>query len=244
MLNASKLRGISVVDLDAAQNVGQIVDVVLDPPTRRLAGLLIARGHNSGGSLLGGAPRGEFFPAAGLHAIGPDVVTARHTDPGQQPEVDPLAPFVRLSEMVGRRVVTHSGRVLGPIEDVVLSGADGCILSYTLSQRAHGAAGVLGALFGSPEHHAAERHAAGIRGDADLRIGPDLIVVPDDAVLESAPAAEHGHGHEDAVMEPEWRPRMPRPAEATTGSADPLAREESPTLPAPHGAHVFRQPTT
>lgn len=252
-MKASKLRGIPVVDLDAAEKIGQIVDVVLDPAGRRLAGLMIAGGHgaSAGAGILSGAPKADFFPAAGLHAIGPDVVTARRIEGTTPAEVDPLAPFVKLSDLIGRRVVTHSGRVLGPVEDVLLSGADGCILSYPLTRRSAGAAGVLDVLLGRHESgaHAAERHATAIRGDAALRIGPDLIVVPDEGVVESETAAGQQSAPADdeddiPTAGSEWQPRIPRPAEAL-GTADPLAREESPTLPAgARGVRSYQQPSS
>lgn len=167
MIRASELSGRSVVDIDAAEKLGHIDKIIIDPETRRVAAFLVSNG---------GAFQKDkaltVLPAAAVHAIGPDAVTVRRAAevPGAAAHVDQLP---RVSDIVGRKVVSRDGRLLGVVDDVLISGADGIIVGYQLADST-----ALRALFGGRK----QSRAPYLRADVDLRTGRDLIVAPDDAL--------------------------------------------------------------
>ena len=170
MIRATDLSGRAVVDMDAAEKLGRIETIIIDPEARQLAAFRLSRG----GSLLGNETH-TTLPATCVYAIGPDVITVRHaTDLG-----DDSARFDRLpriSDVIGRKVVSREGRLLGVVDDVLLSGADGRIVGYHLADLDFMSR--LESLFVNRKH----RRGPYIRADADLRAGRELIVVPEDAV--------------------------------------------------------------
>jgi sporulation protein YlmC with PRC-barrel domain len=202
MIRASELRGRPIVDLGSAVKLGDVDEVALDPDSRRVAGLVIGRGR----PLLGGGVQDRFVPASAVHAIGGDVVTVRG---GAEPSGVDLTGFPRLGQIVGRKVVTHAGAVLGPIDDVLIDPADGRIVGYTLSGSALGGLGKLFGDRGSEEHDY-------VRADADLRVGPELVVVPDDALVrataEEQPARGRASPESVAPTVFTWPDPEPRPS--------------------------------
>jgi sporulation protein YlmC with PRC-barrel domain len=182
MLQGKTLRGRAVVDLDAAEKIGNLAELVLDPASRRVAGLIVSHRR----SVFSGR-RQIVLPAVIVYAVGPDAITVRRLgDAGF--EMWQLSGLPRLSQITGLKVVSFSGKLLGVTTDVLIDPADGRIIGYPLGS-------------GRPTH-ALERWLAGetgqsrpdyVRADADLRIGSSMIMVPDDAVVragESAPAAD------------------------------------------------------
>ena len=177
MIRATTLRGRSLVDLDSATKLGQLDDLIIDPEGQRVAGLIVTQGT----ALLGDRHE-RLLPAVAVHAVGPDALTVRAGADGAADAG--LSGMPRLSAITGRKAVTHSGRLLGVIEDILIEPQDGRVVGYALS--AHGPAGRLEGLF-------AGRHTepgAYIRADADVRVGQDLVVVADDGVVTPRPG-EH-----------------------------------------------------
>ena len=70
MIRATELGGRAVVDVDAAEKLGKIERVVLDPDARHVAGFVVSRG-----SSLFNAGEHLMLAASCVHAIGPDAVT-------------------------------------------------------------------------------------------------------------------------------------------------------------------------
>lgn len=217
MIRASELRGRPVVDLGSAVKLGEIDEVALDPEGRRVAGLVLGRGP----TLLGGGGAADpFVPASAVHAIGGDVVTVRG---GAETSRVDLSGFPRLGQIVGRKVVTHAGTVLGPIDDVLIEPADGRIVGYTLGA---GGPGGLGRLFGDRGHEGQDY----VRADADLRIGPELVVVPDDALVRAAadePPAR-GRGSPESVAPTVFKWPDPEPRPSGSSWIDDLSRAPMP----------------
>ena len=176
MIRASELRGRAVVDLNSAVKLGDVDEILLDPEGRHVAGFSVGRGQNL---LGGGSPVETFVPASAVHAIGGDVVTVRGSGPAGAPDADA---FPRLGHVVGRKMVTHGGTVLGAIEDVLIDPTDGRIVGYALGGKAGSA---LAGLFGGRDDGLRGDY---VRADADLRVGPELVVVPDDAVVRGGEA--------------------------------------------------------
>jgi len=181
MIRASELYGRVLVDLDTAEKVGNIAEIIVDPYAPCIAGYVVTCGR----TLLGGGQR-TLMPSEAVHAIGPDALTVRHAaEPSDlHTHLDALP---RLSELTGRRMVSHGGRLLGTIEDALIDERDGRIVGYPLD--ANGLTSGLDRLFtlglgsGRLEY---------VRADADLRVGAKLVVVPDEAIVavddESVPA--------------------------------------------------------
>ena len=172
MIRVRDLGGRAVVDIDAAEKLGRIEKVILDPDARRVAGLVVSHAA----STLGGAATQQTIPASAVHAVGPDAITVRHAAL-ETPHAAPLDTLPRASELIGRKAVSTTGRFLGVVDDVLIDESDGRILGYELASSDPLAR--IGALFG--ERSQRPRY---IRADAELRPGRELIVAPDDAVRE------------------------------------------------------------
>ena len=170
MIRATELAGRAVIDLDAAEKLGSIDKIILDPDARRVAGFVVSRGA----SLFGNATH-AMVSASAVHAIGPDAITVRHA--AEPPDSPALEALPHASDLIGRKVVSTSGRFLGVVEDVLISGADGRIVGYQLASGAPLAR--LGTLVGK------KHRAPYLRADAELRAGRELIVAPEEAVVES-----------------------------------------------------------
>jgi uncharacterized protein YrrD len=159
--------------MDAAHKLGRIVKVILDPDARRVAGFVVSHRPNAFANDVR-----TMVPAAAIHAIGPDAVTVRRAAvesdaaPGNLPSVGDIA---------GRKVVSHDGRFLGVIDDVLISGADCRIVGYSLAN--DDVLGKLQAVF-VDRPRGPHRY---LRADASLRGGRDLIVAPEEAVVSSPP---------------------------------------------------------
>ncbi len=177
MLRATALRGLAVVGLEAVRKIGAINEVILDPDARQIAGFQV-----SPGSALFGAGQSQLLAASAIRAIGPDAVMVQIAA-ARDEELVRLTSLPRISHLLGRKVVSESGVLLGAIGDVLIDRADGRIIGYTL--RAPGVRGQLEAVFG----RAPEGQPDYVRATADLRLGENLIVVPDGALVRHAGAA-------------------------------------------------------
>lgn len=201
MIRASKLKGISLVDIDRAEKVGEVGEVFLDPEARQVAGFGVRRGQ----SFLGGDEL-LLLPASAVRAIGPDAITVGGPAVGaSEPR---LAAMPRLSQIAGRRVVTAGGRALGPIADVLIEPESGRIVGYALDG---GAGGALRSLFAGPGDETGDY----IRADADLRVGRELVVAPDDALVTRGGTAD-GPASSGSLLDSSTRVAAPpaRPAYA------------------------------
>lgn len=173
MIRAKELGGRAVVDVDAAEKLGKIDRVVLDPEGRRVAGFVI--GH---GSSIFNNDTAVMLPASCVHAIGPDAVTVHR---GPELAADDASTrfegLPRVSDIAGRKVVSDEGRLMGTVDDILIDETDGRILGYALDD-----AGVIDKLRSPVD--ADSRHPRGgfLRADANLRAGKDLIVAPEDAI--------------------------------------------------------------
>jgi len=173
MFRATELCGRSVVDVDTGRKLGRVDQVILDPRARRVAALVVS----SGRSLLDSGQRVEI-PATAILAIGPDALTVRYLE-GAADAAD-LEQLPRLEDVVGKRVVTQGGTLVGSVDDVLLDAARGRIVGYALGPA--GGAGRLEQqitrLFSGTE---ARADARVIPAEVDVRLGGDVIVIPDAA---------------------------------------------------------------
>ena len=172
MIKGSKLVGRAVVDMDAAEKLGKIKEVIVQADGERVAGFVVAHAE----TVLGTGGTRRTIPASALNAIGPDAITVRGGAVTDQAAVE-LDALPRMSDVLGHKIVTQSGRVLGSIDDLLIDGNDGSIIGFAVGE------GVKTKLenFFNPS----TAHSVGyVRAEADLQVGNDLVVVPDDAFVE------------------------------------------------------------
>jgi uncharacterized protein YrrD len=172
MIRATDLSGRTVIDMDAAEKLGRIDTIFIDPDARQLAGFRLSRG----GSLFG-TDAHTTIPASSVYAIGPDVITVRHAA-SHGDDTARFEQLPRINDVIGRKVVSRDGRLLGVVDDVLISGADGRIVGYHLADS--DVMSRVESLFVNRK----QRRGTYIRADSDLRAGRELIVVPEDAVSQ------------------------------------------------------------
>src|SRR4051794_37004190 len=72
MIRASGLYGRAIIDLDTAERVGSVDEVIVDPYGPGIAGFVVTCDR----SLIGARKR-IIVPMEAIHAIGPDALTLR-----------------------------------------------------------------------------------------------------------------------------------------------------------------------
>jgi sporulation protein YlmC with PRC-barrel domain len=172
-----------VIELNAAEQIGRLTDIVLDPASQCLAGLIVVQcpSWDGGGRLL-------IVPAAAVHALGPDAIMLR--DGGERDsDLGKLAHLPRLSQVIGRPVVGDSGTVLGVLDDVQLDPRDGRILRYPLR-----AAHFLKRLERWLSGETATLRWDYVGADAPIHPGSAVVTVPDDAVVHLLVEASSENG--------------------------------------------------
>jgi uncharacterized protein YrrD len=176
MIKASQLVGRAVIDMEAAERLGRIKEIIVQRDGERLAGFIVAHGE----TLVGTGGTRRMVPASAVYSIGPDAMTMRGSAISERlPELDNLP---RMSDIIGHKIITRSGRLLGVIDDMLINGADGTIVGLVVGE---GVRNKLENIF-NPQRSRVHGY---VRADADLHVGKDLIVVPDDALIEGEPAA-------------------------------------------------------
>ncbi len=169
----SELKGRAVVSLDNATKLGQVEDLMMEPATWHIVGLLVRTGMFS---------RSVLVPAGEVHNIGADAVTisaplAEATDAAGSPQPTPPAgletvesagSLVKLTSILGIKVVTDAGTLVGELGDILLDWANLTITSYEV--REQGVFGKVRQFVATPE----------------VRFGEKIITMP--AALLSQPS--------------------------------------------------------
>src|SRR6266480_3524910 len=185
MIKASQLVGRAVIDMVAAERLGRIREIIVQRDGERVAGFIVVHGE----TLVGTGGTRRMVPASAVYSIGPDAMTMRGSAMSERlPELDNLP---RMSDIIGHKIITRSGRLLGVIDDMLINGADGTIVGLVVGE---GVRNKLENIF-NPQRSRVHGY---VRADADLHVGRDLIVVPDDALIEGEPSV-HERDHETAT---------------------------------------------
>jgi sporulation protein YlmC with PRC-barrel domain len=169
MVRATELAGRAVIDIDAAEKVGTLDKLILDPDGRRVAGFVVTRSGS-------GFPHSKdqvLIPAASVRAIGPDAITIKQSTVGVN-DVGRLESLPRGSDLIGRKIVSEDGRFLGKVSDVLIDRTDGRIVGYLLSDHTAGKR--------LEEMGKDSKRMPYLPADAKLKSGRDLIVASEDAV--------------------------------------------------------------
>ena len=184
MIKGSQLIGRAVIDMEAAERLGKIKEIIVQRDGERVAGFVVVHGETIVGT--GGARR--MIPASAVYSIGPDAMTVRGSAMQELAELDNLP---RMSDIIGHKMITQSGRLLGVIDDMLVNRADGTIVGFVVGE---GVRNKLENIF-NPQR---PRIHGYVRADADLHVGKELIVVPDDALIAGEPSA-HERDRETAM---------------------------------------------
>jgi uncharacterized protein YrrD len=193
MIKGSQLVGRAVIDMEAAERLGKIKEIIVQRDGERVAGFILVHGE----TIVGTAGKRRMIPASAVHSIGPDAVTVRGSAMQEVAELDTLP---RMSDIIGHKMVTRSGRLLGVIDDVLINRADGTIVGFVVGE---GVRSKLENIF-NPQRPRVHGY---VRAEADLHVGKDLIVVPDDALIEGEPSAHEGDQKSPIARTDEADPR-------------------------------------
>jgi len=233
MIKGSQLVGRAVIDMEAAERLGKIKEIIVQRDGERVAGFVVVYGE----TIVGTAGKRRMIPASAVHSIGPDAMTVRGSAMQELAELDNLP---RMSDIIGHKMVTQSGRLLGVIDDVLINRADGTIVGFVVGE---GVRSKLENIF-NPQRSQVRGY---VRAEADLHVGKDLIIVPDDALIEGEPGAHEGdqkspiaktdesdsHGWEERASAESTRPsiwarRTDTPAQIRPETpAEPLLKTET-----------------
>ena len=175
MIRAGDLKGRPIIEVDGAEKMGILHEIILDPAAIRVAGLAI-----SGGMSFIGVQKQTLLAASSVQAIGPDALMVRRPFSADATPSN-LASLPRVSDLAGRRFVTDTGRFIGQLSDALFDGQDGRIIGYEFN-RTNGGGG-LDILLG-----VGRSRLQYVKADDNLRFGHDLIVIPESAVITGVEA--------------------------------------------------------
>jgi uncharacterized protein YrrD len=158
----SELVGKPVVSADSGEKLGNVSDVLVDDGRLQLVGLVL------GGGMLG---KDHVVPFHDVQTLGGDVIVLRTgggvVDAREWRETGAAA--MRSSTLGGKPVVSASGQRMGTVSDLVVTDA-GAFDAIEVSTPAMGGLRTRRSL---------------VRPSPQMKIGPDVIVVPDQ-VAEAA----------------------------------------------------------
>jgi len=167
-MDSKQIRGLSVINIADGTQVGTVDQVFLDLAAKQVVGFSITNGVGPFGGARDNAPT---VAASGVHSLGPDALTLDDVTAAHAAWVGAayrtLAP---LDDVVGRKVVTEGGTDLGSVVSLEFDEH-----SFTVTE-----VGV------SPGFLKTNTH---IPLDHLVRIGQDVLVVADLAVVAREPAA-------------------------------------------------------
>jgi sporulation protein YlmC with PRC-barrel domain len=139
-----------------------------------------------------------------------------------------------MSDIIGHKMITQSGRLLGVIGDMLINGADGSIVGFVVGE---GVRNKLENIF-NPQRSRVHGY---VRADADLHVGKELIVVPDDALIEGEPSL-HEHERETATAKTEEADSHPWEQRALAEPTRPSIWQRRRDTPAPAQSETPAEP--
>jgi uncharacterized protein YrrD len=219
MIRGSQLIGRSVIDMEAPERLGKNREIIVQRDGERVAGFIVVHGE----TIVGSGGKRRMIPASAVYSIGPDAMTVRGSSMQDLAELDNLP---RMSDIIGHKMVTRSGRLLGVIDDMLINGRDGTIVGFIVGE------GVRGKLENIFNPQRARLHGY-VRADADLHVGKELIVVPDDALIEGEPSSHEADPETAAVKSDETgaRPWEARASAESTRSSIWTRRTDAAAAP-------------
>jgi uncharacterized protein YrrD len=161
MHRITELVGKPIVSADTGERIGKVSDVLVDPQSQHVLGLVVA------GGLLGGE---HVLPYTGVQTLGTDAVVARSGSAviDRKEWHQQAAESIRTSTLQQKRVLTTSGRALGSIGDVFLGDA-GTVEAFEIANSSVG---------GLRRKRTTLPHAHGVT------IGADAVLISDETAAE------------------------------------------------------------
>jgi uncharacterized protein YrrD len=227
MIKGSQLIGRSVIDMEAADRLGKIKGIIVQRDGERVAGFIVVHGE----TIVGSGGKRRMIPASAVYSIGPDALTVRGSRMQELAELDNLP---RMSDIIGHKMVTRSGRLLGVIDDMLIDGGDGTIVGFVVGE---GIRNKLENIF-NPQRSRVQGY---VRADADLHVGKELIVVPDDALIEGEPSV-HERDREMATAKTDEADSHPWEQRALAESRRPSIWTRRRDTPAPAQSETRAEP--
>ena len=119
LMRGSDLHGRPVVDMATGEDVAEVRDVVFDVTEGRITGFTL----NKRGRLFAGRLK-AVLPTAEVRSVGTDAVMIASAESltSKADAPDELTSSSKDDDVLGNMVVTESGRVLGTVRDVVVTG--------------------------------------------------------------------------------------------------------------------------
>ena len=157
-MKATQLRGMPVVSIAGAENLGEVQDLVLNPDAQHVVAVRIKL-----------VPEGVVKTVSAREVrVGHDAVTIKDPRSVAEEELTEVEGTVDLSKLLGARALSHGGNILGHVEDVELD-SDLNITGYELGK------GTLSDLFGGRKS---------LPATTGIHYVKDILMVPDEVVTE------------------------------------------------------------
>ncbi|MBU4533604.1 MAG: PRC-barrel domain-containing protein [Eubacteriales bacterium] len=125
---STDLLGLPVISLDEGVKLGHVKGLVIDPPNKALAALIV----ESSGLFR----EQRFIPLAKIHSMGFDAVTISRISNAEKGAS--LPNIVQLWKdkitLIGSRVISENGTVLGKVQDYTINLEDGKIDGIELAE--------------------------------------------------------------------------------------------------------------
>ncbi|MDQ5825692.1 MAG: PRC-barrel domain-containing protein [Chloroflexota bacterium] len=128
----SELKGRAVVSLEDASKIGEVQDLMIEPGTRRIISLKVKTGMFSSARLV---------PATDVKNVGADAVTisAHAASTADQQghangSTEGTQALVKLTGILGNKVVTDAGTFVGELHDILLEWVDLTITGYEVRE--------------------------------------------------------------------------------------------------------------
>lgn len=162
MRRVSEYVGKPIVSADTGEKVGTVADVLVDTDAGRIVGVIV------GGGLLTSE---QVLPYADVQVMGGDAVIAksRQRIVGAREWRDAGSDAARAKTYRNRRVITTGGRELGAVRDVYVNENTGLIEAYDVA---------------APGFTRLVQRRSVLPQSADVTVGPDALVVSEDAARE------------------------------------------------------------
>lgn len=159
----SELKGRAVVNLEDAKKIGEVEDLMIEPDGHHIVSLKVKSGLFSSAKIV---------PVADVKSVGADAVTivasAGTTDPQTNMSSSGSREPLEVSSILGNKVVTDAGTLVGELRDVLFDWTALTITGYEVRE---------GGLFAKAQEFAAS---------PDIRYGNKIITIP--AQLLNQPA--------------------------------------------------------
>lgn len=147
----SELKGRAVVDVDDAKKLGEIENLLLEPGTRRVSSMKVKTGGLFSTPLT--------IAISQLMNIGPDAVTVK-ADIASPSQAASDQDSVELTSVLGHKVVTDAGTLVGEVQDVLLDPVSAAVTGYEVRE---------GGIFAK---------SLEISATPEVRYGEKLITIP------------------------------------------------------------------